>query len=748
MNIIVRLSFRLLFLSQFSIASDIYQSIRVFNPSNERLELISKVGIPLEHISGKKGIYIDLTAREEQTIELMSLGLDPEILIPDLTSYYLERNQPASQREFPLGSMMGNYTWGELNDRFDELQEAYPGIISPRLIIGESVEGRDIWAFKVSDNPNEDENEPEVLYTSLTHSREPLGMMNLFYFVQSLAEEYGNDQELTYLVNERELWFIPVVNPDGYVFNESIQPDGGGMHRKNRQDTNCGDYTERGVDLNRNYGYGWGSNDTGSSPNPCSATYRGTSAFSEPETQAVRNFMDDREFMNVLHYHTFSNVYIHAFGDASLPDEPDLSTHREIGEEMSRFNGYQSGTGYETIGYTVNGDAVDWSYGDQEIVAFTPEVGSQSQGFWPSESDVLPLCEEQLHANKTFALVAGPDLIMYEYELTADVLNPGDQIGIEILIQNRGLTDLSEEFQIELSPFNNMTIISDSSFTFNNLNARNTVQFFTEFSIDDGIQNGSDISLIFSIISESSFSRMDTISFMIGDLETIFFDGFENGINNWYVTGDWGLTGDALDGNYALSDSPNGDYDEAQESVAEFETDLDLNYFPLAIVEYTAKWEIESNWDFVQFQADIEGEGWVSLEGIFTELGSGQSAQPEGEPGYDGTQEDWVTESIDLNQLGNTRIFGFRFMQTSDNYVEGDGFTIDNFRILGISSYKFGDFNADNSVDILDVFGVADLILNNMNATAYQLTFCDLNNDNQIDIVDILLLVNKILGIQ
>ena len=69
------------------------------------------------------------------------------------------------------------------------------------------------------------------------------------------------------------MWFIPVVNPDGYVFNELIEPFGGGMHRKNRKDTNCGNGTMRGVDLNRNFSFGWGANNSGSSPDPCSDVY-------------------------------------------------------------------------------------------------------------------------------------------------------------------------------------------------------------------------------------------------------------------------------------------------------------------------------------------------------------------------------------------------------------------------------------------------------------------------------------------
>ena len=146
-------------------------------------------------------IYIDLIATESQVSSLLTEGLVVEILVSNLTEYYKSRNIPELNREFPLGSMQGNYTWDELNARFDVLQEQFSDIISERIIIGESEEGRDIWAFKISDNPNEDEDEPELLLTSLIHAREPLSMMNLFYFVQLIGEDYESDSELNFLVN-------------------------------------------------------------------------------------------------------------------------------------------------------------------------------------------------------------------------------------------------------------------------------------------------------------------------------------------------------------------------------------------------------------------------------------------------------------------------------------------------------------------------------------------------------------------
>ena len=204
------------------LSQDIYKSIRVWSPDPEKIQGIQQLGIALDHSIIRPGLYVDIVISEIEEKILLSNGIIFTTIINDLTRYYQAQNIPAIQRDFPLGTMQGNYTWTELNLRFDELKELYPDIISEKLIIGQSNEGNDIWAFKLSDNPAQDENEPEILYSGLTHAREPLSMMNLFYFVQKICEGYtvGDDLEAIYLVNERENWFVPVVNPDGYIYNE------------------------------------------------------------------------------------------------------------------------------------------------------------------------------------------------------------------------------------------------------------------------------------------------------------------------------------------------------------------------------------------------------------------------------------------------------------------------------------------------------------------------------------------------
>ena len=728
-------------------AQEIFQSVRVWGPTPEVIKLIAEQGIPMDHTVGKPGIFLDLTVSEDERVTLMSTGLDVEIIIPNLTRYYQEMNRPAFERDFPLGSMQGNYTWDELNDRFDELRTQYTPIMTDRIIIGESMDGHDIWAFKVSDNPNEDEEEPEVLYTGLTHAREPVGMMNLFYFVQLLCESYGTDPELTYLVDNREMWFIPVINPDGYLYNESIQPNGGGMHRKNRRDTNCGDGTNRGVDLNRNYGYDWGANNTGSSPDPCSTTYRGTEEFSEPETAAVRDFVEDREFMNVLHYHAYSNVLIHPYGNASLPEEPDLTTYREVGEEMTHYNGYAVGTGFEVIGYTVNGDAVDWSYGDQGLIAYTPEVGSSSQGFWPPEDHVETLCQEQVHPNKIFAFVAGSDFMIGDENIDDSVVEPGTVVTLEIEIQNRGLTDSDGPVEVLFQALNGHISLVDSIVVIDEIPTRESEIILIELSISSETVVGTETGLILSVHDNISFQRSDTIRFVVGQPSILFLDGFETGLDNWSIDGDWGLTTASATGDHALTDSPNGDYGSGQTTVAELSVNIGFEFIVHPIIRFKAQWDIEENWDFVRLQAFIPEEGWVSLAGDFTEMGSGQPAQPDGEPGYDGVQLDWIEETIQLDQLNGNNPTAFRFIQTSDNYQEGDGFSIDDFTILGYTQSLQGDFIPDGTVDIIDVLALADLILLDQEPSAYQLFFSDLDNNNVLNVMDLVLLVNIIMGI-
>ena len=734
-----------------SAADNIYQEIRVFHVDTSILQSLNNLGIPLDHVRKNKDESLDLVVTMEEAHVLLEIGIPFDVRQHDLTEYFVTRSMPGIERDFPLGSMLGNYTLLEAIAQMDTLRNMYPDFLSEKDSIGTSIEGRTIWAFKVSDYPSVDEDEPEVLYTGLTHAREPVSMMNLFFFVRWLCENYSSDPTAEFLVNHREMWFVPIINPDGYVYNETIAPNGGGMHRKNRRpnpdNSNCNNGTQQGIDLNRNYSYNWGADNSGSSGNPCSAVYRGASAFSEPETEAISDFILARQFKNVLHYHTYSNVLIHSWGDGTFPDEPDLSTLREIGAEMTRENGYAVGTGTETIGYGVNGDAVDWTYGTAGLISYTPEVGSYADNFWPSEDRVVPLCQDQVHSNKIFALVAGSDYIVYDRLFDNQFPTLEDTVAISLVIQNRGLTNSDGSVSLTINPLNDASLINSQTVIIQTIPSRTTDTTIIFLSVSAASINGTKAGLVITIQDTSSLAKLDSVSVIFGTPEVIFQDGGENGMTFWTDDDEWGTVQDAVEGMYSITDSPIGDYvGDWGTSITQFINPLSFAGVVYPYVTFASKWSIEKNYDFVQFQISTDGISWHPLSGDYTTIGSGQTAQPSSEPGYDGYQEDWVNEFIDLAIFAHEPEVNIRFILSSDGSVEEDGFYFDDFSINGYQRFLKGDLYQDQILNVYDLLVLIEYTIFNNTIPANLIPIGDMNADGFVNADDIGSLIALIMG--
>ncbi len=510
----------------FTMDKETYQLIRVYDPTPEVLSTIHSAGIPLDHGFRQADEYIEIIARHDRVESLTNRTVNLEILIENMDTWTSSHNIQDADRDFPLGSLQGNYTYSEAVARMDSLRENFPTIVSEKISIGVSIEGRDIWAFCITDYPDSLEDEPEVLFTGLTHAREPLGMMNLFYYASHLCENYSTDEEATFLVNSREIWFVPIVNPDGYVWNESYYNthDSPGYHRKNRKDNDCGTGTSRGVDLNRNYGYAWGADDDGSSPNPCSPTYRGTSAFSEPETDALRVFIENHDFENILHYHSWGNVLIHSFGSGDLPPEPDYSTILSTGLWMTEENGYTVGTGTQTIGYGVNGDAVDWTYGWMGLLSYTPEIGSQLDYFWPSENRVLPLCEDQLHQNRIFTLIAGSDPAITTLSPITGIQGPGGFVMTALEIRNRGLQTTDGPVSIRITSLNSSVVPLLSLVEIPELDAQEETLLPLGFIIPFDAHIGEETGVQITVNDSTSYPHSEILLFTVGTEQGVLGD--------------------------------------------------------------------------------------------------------------------------------------------------------------------------------------------------------------------------------
>jgi hypothetical protein len=449
---------QLLALSMVLAAAAQAQWHQVFIPIADKAELSQVIetlgGLdPCGTTFSEAGIELPVEAAEYQ--RLASAGLRPQMLISDLETFYAGRI--GTSRNY------GAYhTFSEGMAVIQQLHADYPSIVGEPVVIGNSLQGNPIWAVKISDNPEVDEDEPEVFYNAYIHAREAITIEVLLHFMQHLTSNYGSDERVTQIVNERELWFVPFINPDGVLYNESTNPAGGGMWRKNRSNNGDG---SRGVDLNRNFGYQWGFDNSGSSPTPSSETYRGPSAFSEPESQVIRDFVNSREFTSAITYHSYSNLYIYPWGyDEIYTPAADHACFVELCGQMASHNGYAPGTAWELL-YSTNGSTDDWFYGDQSvrerIFAITPEVGTGGDGFWPAESRIPQLVAENLEPNLLFAERAGNPWGVLPPAMP--VLNPIGAVGADYLVSwsTPGPDPANPAVAYELRELSGLTVGSD-----------------------------------------------------------------------------------------------------------------------------------------------------------------------------------------------------------------------------------------------------------------------------------------------
>jgi carboxypeptidase T len=253
-----------------------------------------------------------------------------------------------------------------------------------------------MWALKISDNVSTDENEPEVLFTAHQHAREHLTVEMALYIAHLLTDNYANDSRIRNIVDNREVWIIPDVNPDGGEYD--IATGSYRSWRKNRQ-PNAGS-SAIGTDLNRNWSWQWGCCG-GSSGTTSSETYRGPSAFSAPETQRVRDFVSSRvvggvqQIKAAIDWHTYSELVLWPYGYTTANLAPGLTqddrdAHAALGVQMAGTNGYTPEQASDL--YIADGTINDWEWGAHKIFNYTFEMfpTSSSPGFYPPDEQIVP----------------------------------------------------------------------------------------------------------------------------------------------------------------------------------------------------------------------------------------------------------------------------------------------------------------------------------------------------------------------
>ncbi|RLF31942.1 MAG: hypothetical protein DRM98_04745 [Thermoplasmata archaeon] len=365
----------------------------------------------LDIVGSKEGKWIDVIVTPVQLDELRENNICYTVIISDVDAY----------NEGVLGSY---HTWAQIEQILQDIANNYPDITS-LYSLGTTYEGRNIWCLEVSDSPGVDEGEPGVFFMGLHHAREWPTVEICLHIADRLTSEYGSNNSITDIVNNRRIWIVPCVNPDGYYYCHDLGHD----WRKNRR--YFPEYNSYGVDLNRNYAgscngdsWGaWGSIGTGSiSHYPTSEVYCGPGVFSEYETQAIRNVFLNNKICATITWHTYGELVMWPWGYTygATPDDTYMS---DIGEEIAARITQQDGTGTYTPEqssslYPTTGDTTDWVYGYSHYIqgratfAYTIEACSS---FHPSESYLDQVCEENFN---------GAFYLLEEAENISDTVTP------------------------------------------------------------------------------------------------------------------------------------------------------------------------------------------------------------------------------------------------------------------------------------------------------------------------------------
>jgi len=388
-NLLGHLILFLLLYSSFA-ASREKRIVRVPLADARQLEQLQRDHFDLA--TGFRDGHVDVVVDDQAAGRLQSLGFS--FHASPVEAPFL------SKADLDLTEMGRYHTYAEMTQELTRIAQDNPNITRLQ-VIGHSIENRNLYALKVSDHPDLDEDdEAGVLYIANIHARETVTPEIIFYFLNYLMDHYGVDERVTRIIDGRQLWLIPTINPDGHVEVEK----GDAWWRKNRR---INPDSSIGVDLNRNFGFKWGYDNLGSSPIYDNEIYRGQSVFSEPETQAIRDFVQQHRIIAAISYHSYGRLWLFPW-QYYYGNTPDHELFMEMGRELTRYNEYKPGNCATGAIYLVNGGSDDYFYGEaakgKRIFGFTAEVGNT---FHHREASILRLVDENLQANLYMAEIAG-----------------------------------------------------------------------------------------------------------------------------------------------------------------------------------------------------------------------------------------------------------------------------------------------------------------------------------------------------
>jgi len=683
----------------------IYDKVLIKAKDNSIFKKLAAYNLYADHPILKKDGYVVVFNRAEIEI-LKTTGLAFKILIEDLSAHHKKRilkemQDPAIQKKmktstvgFTLGSHAGYYLPVEMNNKLDEIANDYPNIAAQKISIGTTYEGRNIYMLKISDNPNTDEaaTEPAVYYDAMQHAREPLSMMTTLYYMFWLVENYGIDAEATHIINNRELFFVPMVNVDGYTHNIATNPSGGGLWRKNRT-PNSGSGCV-GTDLNRNYDSDWSL--VGTSTNPCSDVFHGAGPFSEPETAVVRDFLATINPAIAFTSHSASEIYLESGWDATRNQE---QFYADYSLDICEEHDFAYGQG-EDILYGASGTASRY-LNQVGAIAWTPEIGSD---FWEPASEIENYAQKHLSPFKYVASVAGdhPDIKQVTINNGGDLL-PGQTYNLAVEIFNKGKTLSANNVSAQVLNVSSNVSIANGTTTVASVAARQSIWATTNpisISISSNANAGDIIEVELSLMANGIEYERETQRWIVGTQNIIFAQDGSNRLQGFTQSGNfipWDTTfvmkrsGDECITDSRLQAAENG----VTTTLTKI-APIDLSQAENPFLEFWIAWGMSNSSarsadspydDNVQLQLRLNGGTWNP---IATNNTNNFNGQPEFT-----LNNSWAKQTVDLSPyIGST--VQFQFVLDASYQRRPDGVFIDDFSIVDYSScgtaITFGSF--------------------------------------------------------
>jgi len=301
----------------------------------------------LFEVEHRHGAGYEIIVPAHRAAELLALAPEARLLEHDINAKYDRLNGDW---------MKGYHDFTSVESHLRRIVAEHPEIATLEEY-GKSKEGRPLFVLKLSDNVAQDETESEVMMTSSTHGDELISVEVLFGILDALVAGYGNDTRITRMIDEHELFFIPVVNPDGYT-------------RKSRY--------ANGVDPNRDYPW---PNDPSKSPNEC--------------IKAVMSFFQGRDIKGSIDYHASGGMVMYpwAYTSQSVPSI-DERKFASLTAKMAATNGYQHGQIPDLL-YTAQGSSADYYYWKKASISLGLEIGDSKI---PSSSSIPRYVKENLEA--------------------------------------------------------------------------------------------------------------------------------------------------------------------------------------------------------------------------------------------------------------------------------------------------------------------------------------------------------------